>query len=100
MKIEKSSKPLPLTPSRDGQVRAPASKSTQGAPISTNANPSATSTQLQSMESSVVHTPLVDTAKVAEIKQAISENRFHVNSDAVADGLIKSVNDLIASQKN
>lgn len=104
MKIEKSSKPLPLTPGGEGQVRASTSKSAQsassGSSSSTNANLSAASTQPQSMESTVVHTPLVDSAKVAEIKQAISENRFQVNSSAVADSLIKSVSDLIESQKH
>lgn len=101
MKIDKPGKPLPPTATREGQVRAPASKPLQGgASSSAQANLSATSTQLQSMESSVVHTPLVDTAKVAEIKQAITENRFQVNAAAVADGLIKSVSDLIESQKH
>jgi negative regulator of flagellin synthesis FlgM len=41
----------------------------------------------------------VNTAKVAAIKQAISEGRFQVNSGAVADSLIKSVTDLISSQQ-
>lgn len=55
--------------------------------------------QLRSMEGGVASTPLVNAAKVAEIKQAISEGRFQVNSSVVADGLIKSVTDLINSHK-
>ena len=43
--------------------------------------------------------PLVNAAKVAEIKQAISEGRFKVNASAVADSLIQSVTDLISSHK-
>lgn len=58
-----------------------------------------TSAQLQSMENSMANSPLVNAAKVAEIKQAISEGRFQVNSSLVADSLIKSVTDLIKSQK-
>lgn len=103
VKIDKPGKPLPPTATREGQARSSTSKSVQGGASGTSssasANLSATSAQIQRMESSVVHTPLVDTAKVAEIKQAITENRFQVNAAAVADGLIKSVSDLIASQK-
>ena len=56
--------------------------------------------QLRSLESSVASAPAVDAKKVAEIKQAISEGRFQVNAGAVADGLIRTVSDLItASQR-
>lgn len=51
------------------------------------------------MESSMADTPVVNAAKVAEIKKAISEGRFQVNAGAVADGLLKSVTDLLATQK-
>jgi len=43
--------------------------------------------------------PLVNAAKVAEIKQAISEGRFKVDASVVADSLIRSVTDLISSHK-
>jgi negative regulator of flagellin synthesis FlgM len=36
--------------------------------------------------------------KVAEIKAAIAEGRFEVNANAVADGLISTVQDLLRSQ--
>ncbi|MBI3903653.1 MAG: flagellar biosynthesis anti-sigma factor FlgM [Nitrosomonadales bacterium] len=104
MKIEKSSKPLPATatPAGEGRVRAQATKTSDNtpsaAPSSTSVNLGATSTQLRSMESSVASAPLVNAAKIAEIKQAISEGRFQVNSGVVADSLIKSVNDLISVQ--
>jgi flagellar biosynthesis anti-sigma factor FlgM len=35
---------------------------------------------------------------VAEIKAAIAEGRFEVNANAVADGLISTVQDLLRSQ--
>ncbi len=54
-----------------------------------------TATQLHSMESSMANTPVVNAAKVAEIKQAIAEGRFKVNSEAVADRLLDTVRDLI-----
>lgn len=40
----------------------------------------------------------INTAKVAEIKQAISEGRFKVNADAVADRLLETVRDLIQNK--
>ena len=103
MKIEKSSKPLPAPPGADGQTRAPASKSADSAqsaaPSGTSVHLGATAAQLHGMESSMANSPLVNAAKVAEIKQAISEGRFQVNSSIVADSLIKTVTDLIGSNK-
>ena len=103
MKIEKSSKPLSAVPATEGQTRAPASKPADNAqspaPSGTNVHLGATAAQLHSMESSMANSPLVNAAKVAEIKQAISEGRFQVNSGIVADSLIKTVTDLISSHK-
>lgn len=58
-----------------------------------------TTAQLRSLESSVASAPAVDAKKVAEIKQAISEGRFQVNAGAVADGLLKTVSDLISASQ-
>ena len=103
MKIDKSSTPRPLAPTGEGQARAPAAKTAAGASSSaassTSVNIGAASAQLQSMESSMANAPLVNAAKVAEIKQAISEGRFKVDSSVVADSLIKSVTDLISAHK-
>lgn len=57
------------------------------------------SRQLRAFESSVAAAPAFDTKRVDEIKQAISEGRFTVNSDAVADKLVASVQELLARQK-
>lgn len=62
---------------------------------STSVSLGSTATQLRSMESGASTPPAVNAAKVAEIKQAISEGRFQVNSAMVADRLIASVRDLI-----
>ena len=103
VKIDKSTKPLPPAKSGEGQARAPAAKTTGGAQSSSTAGTSvhlgATSSQLLSMENSMANTPVVNLAKVAEIKQAISENRFQVNSGVVADRLIETVKDLISAHK-
>lgn len=100
MKIEKNSKPLPTATPGEERARAPTANSagnTQS--TATSVHLGATSAQLQKMESSMANTPLVNAAKVEDIKQAISEGRFQVNSSAVADGLIQTVKDLISSHK-
>ncbi|RFC37669.1 MAG: anti-sigma-28 factor, FlgM family [Candidatus Nitrotoga sp. SPKER] len=100
MKIEKNSKPLPIITSGEERARAPTTNPTSSTPsTATSVHLGATSAQLQKMESSMANTPLVDAAKVADIKQAISDGRFQVNTSAVADGLIQTVQDLINSHK-
>ena len=41
--------------------------------------------------------PPVNMARVQEIKQAISEGRFKINSEAIADRLIESARELVNS---
>lgn len=60
---------------------------------------SSLSSQLQALESKSVSGGVVDSARIAEIKQAISNGSFTVNANAVADNLIATVKDLIQSSK-
>jgi len=46
----------------------------------------------------VAQAPVVNGAKVDEIKQAISNGRFQVNPEKVADGLIESVRQMLSAQ--
>lgn len=103
MKIDKPSKPLPATTVSEGISRAGSKgkSSTAATPqqtSSTRVSLGSTATQLQSMESSMANTPVVDAAKVAEIKQAISDGRFKVDSGLVADRLIATVRELIGNR--
>ena len=103
MKIDKPGKPLPASPIAEGKPHAaPKGKSNLPAaaqqPSSTSVSLGSTATQLHSMESSMASTPVADPCKVAEIKQAISDGRFKVNSEIVADQLIETVRDLIGSR--
>ncbi len=106
MKVEKSGKTPPVTPIRDGASRAQTSRTAGTGSSNTNAANSTsvhlgeTSAQLQSMQSSMANSPVVDATKVAEIKQAISEGRFQVNAGAVADRLIATVTDLINNRRH
>ena len=59
---------------------------------------SSLSTRLQQMEETIANTPVVDSAKVDEIKQAITEGRFKVDTGKVADGLIESVRQMLTTQ--
>lgn len=102
MKIEKTGKPLPPTQIGEGTARNAAVKTgnkTAGAD-STSVHLGSGSAQLRSIEGNIANSPLVDVHKVAEIKQAITEGRFQVNSEVVADRLIDTVRDLITASKH
>lgn len=57
---------------------------------------SSLSSSLQKAEATIGETPMVDRARVAEIRQAISEGRFKIDANRIADGLLSSVRDLLA----
>lgn len=102
MKIEKSNKPLPPPTvgeagTRNTAARANNGKASAADSAGTSVHLGSTTAQLRSLESSVSSAPVVDAKKVAEIKQAISEGRFQVNSGVVADKLINTVQDLISA---
>lgn len=101
MKIDKPSKPLPANSVGETTSRLNAGKSTPAPaspPASTNVSLGSTAAQLNKMESSMANTPIVDAHKVAEIKLAISQGKFQVNSGVVADKLLESVRALIQHQ--
>lgn len=60
---------------------------------------SSMSTQIQALETSIGEASGFDAAKVESIKQAISEGRFTINPEAIADKLISSTRELLAQQK-
>lgn len=59
---------------------------------------SSLSARLQEATAALADTPVADAARIAEIKQAISEGRFQVNPERVADGLLESVRQMLARQ--
>jgi negative regulator of flagellin synthesis FlgM len=48
---------------------------------------------------SVEDAPAFDAARVSEIKQAIAEGRFKINTATIADRLIASAKELVDSQR-
>ena len=102
MKIDKPGNAPPTVGlMNDGTTRAATTPKPSSAPQETGTSVSlgSTAAQLGKMEASMNDTPVVDANKVAQIKQAISEGRFQVNSGVVADRLIQSVRDLITSSR-
>lgn len=102
MKIEKTSNSPPVsktgeTGSHAATARTTGNKTGAAENSGTSVHLGTTTAQLRSLEGSIASTPLVDVHKVAEIKQAITEGRFQVNSGVVADRLISTVQDLIAA---
>jgi negative regulator of flagellin synthesis FlgM len=53
---------------------------------------------MQEVEAALANVPVADSGRIAEIKQAMAEGRFQVDASKVADGLIESVKQMIASQ--
>lgn len=99
MKIDSSTKSASTGAVGTGSSRP--SKGTASAPSSGGGDRvqlSPLSAQMQAMESSMADTPVVNTARVAEIKQAISDGRFKVNPDAVADSLLQTARELVKSR--
>lgn len=100
MKIDNSNKSLAPTTVSDTSSRTNSAKVTgqmdsQGAPSGVSVTLGSTSSQLRNIQSNFADTPMVDSKKIAEIKQAISEGRFQINSSAIADSLINNVEDLL-----
>lgn len=55
--------------------------------------------QLASSTMQSTEKPPINAARIQEIKEAISQGRFKVNPEAIADGLIQSARDLLDSQR-
>jgi negative regulator of flagellin synthesis FlgM len=86
----------------EGQARTGKPGASQAQPGSTGGprvELSPLGSQLAGIEASLAGVPVVDMQRVEEIKQAISDGRFTVNPDVIADRLLETVRELIQSQK-
>ena len=95
MKIDNSAKTIgpgstPVDP-RAGGVRSPAANVKTGSPATGQAT-TVVSMALHSVSDSE---PPFNSQKVAEIRQAISEGRFKINPERIADGLLSSVREML-----
>lgn len=96
MKIEGTGKPLGTVQSTDTRPKpaADSPKTESGDKVEL----SSLSSSLQKAEVAISEAPDIDTSRVAEIKLAISEGRFKIDTNRIADGLINSVRDLLDGQ--
>lgn len=86
-------------PAAGGAAKQGASAPTSGASgEGVKVQLSAMSGHLQEVEAALANSPVVDAGRVSEIKLAITEGRFRVDAGKVADGLIQSVREMLASQ--
>lgn len=98
MKIDNSLGPLGGLPNSDNKTRQARSTATAASSSSSEVDLSSVAAKLQEVERALGNVPVVDADRVAEIKQAIAEGRFKVDSDKVADSLITSVKQMLAAQ--
>lgn len=66
-----------------------------------SAQPDSEAVSLSSLASTLQggEKPPVNAARIQEIKEAISQGRFKINPEAIADGLIDSARDLISTRR-
>ncbi len=101
MKIDSSISKTVATPGGESKVTR---NKPADAPESTKTDNAArvnltSSDQLQALSGGTSESPPMDSVKVEAIKQAISEGRFKINPEKIADGLLNSVNELLTNHR-
>ncbi|MBK6636270.1 MAG: flagellar biosynthesis anti-sigma factor FlgM [Rhodocyclaceae bacterium] len=96
MKIDNSIKGLNGQPAVPAAARAPA----QGVAVARTPDPLAAQVELSRTSTKIIQEgDDFSAARVAEIRQAISEGRFQVNPEKIADGLLQSVREFLADRQ-
>jgi len=98
MKIDKSLQPVSTVSVSDGKRRTDITAN-PSAGQENNVHLSPNVAKLQNVDSSSASGSIINTARVQEIKQAISEGNFQINPEVVADRLLETVKELIQSKK-
>ncbi len=99
MKIDSSVKSVGGQTSGSRASAAKPAGSTQPAPAGSDVALSPLSSRLQQIESSLASAPTMNVDRVAEVRQAIAEGNFKIDTGKIADGLIESVRQMLAAQK-
>jgi negative regulator of flagellin synthesis FlgM len=102
MKIENILRPVgPSAVGSDSQGKPGKAGASAGAAIESGSEKvklSPLSTQLKAVEAGLKDVPVVDKARVEEIKQAIAEGKFKVNADVVADKVIEAAKEVLSAR--
>lgn len=98
MKIDNSVGPVGGVPNGEARQRASKSPTPVAQAPGDKVALSSLSSRMQEVEAALANVPVADSGRIAEIKQAMAEGRFQVDASKVADGLIESVKQMIASQ--
>lgn len=98
MKIDNSVGSVGGLPSGESRPRPGKSSTPSSTASGEKVELSSLSARMQEVEAALANVPVADANRIAEIKQAMAEGRFQVDASKVADGLIESVRQMIASQ--
>lgn len=98
MKIDNSVGSVGGLPSGESRPRPGKSSTPATTAAGEKVELSSLSAHMQEIEAALANVPVADASRIAEIKQAMAEGRFKVDASKVADGLIESVRQMIASQ--
>lgn len=99
MKIESTGKAIAPSAAGEARPRSPANPSTNVASGGEKVQLSSLSSSLQKAETAIAQAPVVNKQRVEEIKQAIAKGEFKIDAGRIADGLIDSVREMLASQR-
>lgn len=99
MKIDNSAKTIGTAPNPAGSRVARARTAAAGAGAESRATTS-TSVAATAFHATSGSEAAFNAQKVAEIRQAISEGRFQINSERIADGLINSVREMLDKNRD
>ncbi|PXW91356.1 FlgM family anti-sigma-28 factor [Nitrosomonas sp. Nm84] len=99
MKIDKSLQSVTTVSVNDGKRRTDL-VSSPNTTQENNVHLSPNATKLQNIDGTSAGDSIVNTVRVQEIKQAISEGNFRINPEVIADRLLETVKELIQSRKD
>ncbi|MEI2768465.1 MAG: flagellar biosynthesis anti-sigma factor FlgM [Nitrosomonas sp.] len=99
MKIDKSLQSVTTVSLAEGKKRTDVNSAGSDLPQVNNVHLSPNATKLQNIDSNLASGSVVNSARIQEIKQAISEGNFQINPEVVADKLLETVRELIQSKK-
>ena len=99
MKIDNSVKPVGGQTSGVRTSAAKTAGSSQPPAPESEVALSPLSARLQQIESSIASAPSMNVDRVAEVRQAIAQGNFKIDTGKIADGLIESVRQMLAAQK-